>query len=61
MAQHDSFLGVNVQYYDEGERKSVVNTLTCAGSKKTHSSQKMCEMFAATLLKFEILKKMFNV
>ena len=52
-----SFLGINVQYYDESESEAVVKTLTCADSEKKHSSQQMCEIFETTLQKFDVPKE----
>ena len=52
-----SFLGSNVQYYGESKSKVVVKTLTCADSKKKHSTQQMCEIFEATLQKFDVPKE----
>ena len=46
-----------MQYYDESESKTVVKTLACADSEKKHSSQQMCEIFEATLQKFDVPKE----
>ena len=46
-----------MQYYDESESKAVVKTLTSADLEKIHSSQQMCEIFEATLQKFDVRKE----
>ena len=48
------FLGTNVQYYCEREKKVVVKTLACADTDKKHTSADISAILNTTMHKFEI-------
>ena len=49
-----SFLGINVQYYNERKKQTEIKTLACADTERKHTSEQMCCMFNSTLRKYKV-------